>query len=605
MPSVADRPSSRSGAATRAGAGLLAGALLAGSLPPFGWWPLGLAGAALLAAACRGARAPVRALVGLVAGAAQLAVGLAFTAAFTLVGAVVLVAAESALFALACALAPPGPGATAGLAGLLTLAEAARDRWPFGGLPLGGAALGQADGPLLRLARLGGPVAVTLAVYLAGAGLAALATRPRRAGGPAALAAVVALAGAATVAPAGGPDLGRLRVALVQGGGPRGFGPTASLPAAVVYAHTLRVAGRVAPGTARLVVLPEDVVPLDRPLAGSTAGRALGNLAHHLGATLLAGVTTPAGPARFRNELVAWGPSGRLVGRFEKVHRVPFGEYVPWRGLLGHLVSLSAVPRDAVPGHGTGALATPAGHLALLVSFEDFFTGRGRSGVRAGGRLLVLATNTASYATTQVPSQELAASRLQAVATGRYLVQAATTGYSALVTPGGAVKARSSLGRPALTLVTARLRAGRTPYDVAGSSPFLGLALALALAGLASARLARSRRRSARPGPARSRRRPHRPGGRRSPQPSPTAGTSPVASAPPVLAPPALALPALALPAMALPGIALPALALPAMALPGTALPATASGASPGASPGGLANRNRLNSTNLPTHRTP
>ena len=77
---------------------------------------------------------------------------------------------------------------------------------------------------------------------------------------------------------------------------------------------------------------------------------------------------------------------------FEKVHRVPFGEYVPFRGLFSHLANLDAVPRDAIPGRGSGLMRTPAGPLGILVSYEVFFADRGRSSVRAGAQLLVVPT---------------------------------------------------------------------------------------------------------------------------------------------------------------------------------------------------------------------
>ena len=66
---------------------------------------------------------------------------------------------------------------------------------------------------------------------------------------------------------------------------------------------------------------------------------------------------------------------------------MPFGEYVPWRSFFSHLANLQAIPRDAIAGHGSGMMATPAAKLAVLVSYEVFFPDRGRSGVRAGGEL--------------------------------------------------------------------------------------------------------------------------------------------------------------------------------------------------------------------------
>jgi len=309
---------------------------------------------------------------------------------------------------------------------------------------------------------------------------------------------VVALIGG--VAPRGGPAVGSVRVALVQGGGRRGL-DALEVPALSVYEATLRPTERLSPGRYGLVVWPEDVVRLPGPLTGSPEARQLSELSRRLRTTLIAGVTIPVGTTQFDNELVAFGPSGTVVGHFEKVHRVPFGEYVPFRSLVAHVANLSDIPRNAIPGHGSGMMATPAGRLALLVSFEDFFTSRGRSGVEAGGRLLVLATNTASYRTAQVPSQELAASRIQAVSEGRALVQAATTGYSASVTPTGAVLRRSLLGAQAVLDVRARLYLGHTVYDDTGSGPSLALAALLGAGGLALAEVDRRRRRGSDRGP--------------------------------------------------------------------------------------------------------
>ena len=126
---------------------------------------------------------------------------------------------------------------------------------------------------------------------------------------------------------------------------------------------------------------------------------------------------------------------------------MPFGEYVPLRSLFSHFADLSGVPVDAIPGHGTGFLRTPAGPLGLLVSFEVFYAGRGRRRrcAPAPGSLAV-PTNTSSYGTSQVPTQETAAAIVQAVETGRDLVQAAPTGFSTVVTQRGVVNAPRSAG---------------------------------------------------------------------------------------------------------------------------------------------------------------
>ncbi|HVM02523.1 MAG TPA: apolipoprotein N-acyltransferase, partial [Acidimicrobiales bacterium] len=243
----------------------------------------------------------------------------------------------------------------------------------------------------------------------------------------------------------------------------------------------------VRPGVG-LVVWPEDVVDVEGPVAGTAAGRAVAAVAARARATVIAGVVEGAGADRFRNAAVAWGPDGRVVDRFEKVHRVPFGEYVPGRALFDRLADLSAVPRDAIPGTGPGVLRTPAADVGVLVSYEVFFAGRARGAVRAGGRLLVVPTNAASYSTSQVPAQQVATARLRAIETGRDLVQAAPTGYSAVVDHRGRLRHRSTLGRRAVLHATVTLRQGRTWYVAAGDGPVLAAALAAAGAAWALGR---------------------------------------------------------------------------------------------------------------------
>jgi apolipoprotein N-acyltransferase len=222
-----------------------------------------------------------------------------------------------------------------------------------------------------------------------------------------------------------------------------------------------------------LVVWPEDVVSVDGPLSRSPAQSTLAATARRLHATLAVGVTETVSATSFRNEIVAFAPNGALVARFEKVHRVPFGEYVPDRAFFSHLANLSAVPLDAIPGHGDGVLHTPAAPLGTMVSYEVFFADRGRIATRSGAELLIVPTNTSSYSSSQVPTQEIAASRLQAIAEGRDLIQAAPTGFSAIVDHRGHVVDRTSLGARQVLVGDVRLRTGRTVYERWGDLPVL------------------------------------------------------------------------------------------------------------------------------------
>ncbi len=474
---------------------LAAGVLLALSLPPWGWWPLGLVGAALFYWRLHDLVLRTRIWSGWLTGLGCFAIGLAWARAFNWYGALALVLFEALFFALAAACTPPDRGRAIAFVGACTLAEAVRTAWPFGGLPLGGVYLGQADGPFLQLARLGGPLLVTAGVYAGGVVLATLTTwararaRARSGGGPAALGALAIAAGlfalvlAGAWAPDGGDPVRTVQAAMVQGGGARGVSQEEVSPTSVFGAQLAAMKGVRAHPPPDLVLWPEDVVALDGPLAGSHEATLLSQLARRLHTTLLVGVTTPVGHTAFRNEVVAWGPDGRIVGVFEKVHRVPFGEYVPDRSFFAHFADLSGVPLDAVAGHGSGLMRTPAAPLGLLVSFEVFYAGRSRSSVRAGAELLAVPTNTSSYSTSQVPAQEVAAARVQAVQTGRDLVQASPTGYSTAVTQRGVVLARSTLGRRQVLMVPVALRRGFTPYDHWGDLPVVLLAAGAIVVG--------------------------------------------------------------------------------------------------------------------------
>jgi apolipoprotein N-acyltransferase len=470
----------------------VAGLLLTASLPPFGWWPLALVGAGVLA---RSLAVPLgwrgRLAVGGGAGLGLYGPALWWVTEFHAVGWVVIVLLEGAILALALLAVGPAPGRGAATARLavalpagLVLAEAVRGRWPFGGLPLGGIDLGQAGGPLLPVARLGGHLMVVGAVGLAGVGLAAVASR-RWVPAAACTGLVVALVMAGRVATSGS-DQGGLRVAAVQGGGPRGTRAVDTDPSVVLEAH-LAASDRLATGApVDLVVWPEDVVDVDRPLPGSPEEAAVAAVARRLGVPLIAGVVEDvAGELRFRNAAVVFAADGRVVDRYDKVHRVPFGEYIPYRSLIERVADTSVVPRDAVAGQGAGVVDTPVGRLAVAISFEVFFADRASSGVAAGGRLLLVPTNASSYSTSQVPTQELAAARLRAVETGRWLVQAAPTGYTAFVDEDGRVRVQGPLGDRVVLRSEVRLRTGRTLAVRLGDLPIaLGAVVLLALTHL-------------------------------------------------------------------------------------------------------------------------
>jgi len=179
---------------------------------------------------------------------------------------------------------------------------------------------------------------------------------------------------------------------------------------------------------------------------------------------------------------------------------------------LGAPVDL--VPRDAVAGTGPAVVAVPSKgtangtqfgitgaerRVAVVISWEVFFGGRAREGVKAGGGILVNPTNGSSYTWTILQSQQIASSRLRAIETGRWVVQVAPTGFSAFVSPEGRVHDRTAVSEQKVITRTIDVRDGRTLYLRIGDGPWILALGALLFVSLASERIrSRSSRSSAR-----------------------------------------------------------------------------------------------------------
>jgi apolipoprotein N-acyltransferase len=467
---------------------VVAGLLLGLSAPPWGFWPLALVGLALLYRLTRDLNGRHRFLAGFEAGFVLYSMTLWWMTEFH-PGGIVVSLIEGAFFGLAWLLVPRRSAAwrLAALPAALLLADALRTTFPVEGLPLGGVELGLASSPLLHAARLGGRLVLPALAALLAAAILEAATQRRRAGTVAFVVAVAVLGGG-WVAP-DGEATGTIDVAVVQGGGRRGYRAVDGDPAHVLDAHL--AASEMVVGQPDLVMWPEDVVDTDGPIAGQPEGVIMANLARDLDATVVAGVVEGDGPAHFRNAAVAWGPDGEIVDRYEKVRRVPFGEYVPWRATLDRFADLSVIPRDAIKGRGTGLLETAPAELATAISYEVFFPDRVRPGVRAGGEIVLIPTNAASFATSQVPTQQLAAARLRAVEAGRWLLQAGPTGYSAVIDQSGELRDRSVLGRRQVLHAEVPTRTGLTPFARYGPGPWVAGSLLALLVAWVSPRLRR------------------------------------------------------------------------------------------------------------------
>lgn len=427
-------------------------------------------------------------------GLGWLAPGMAWMWFLTAPGYVVATALFAAFHGAAAAFAPTGHWRVIGRPAAHTLAEALRMVMPFGGVPLATLGIGQVAGPLASLGRVGGVLLITWATLQIGFALAGPApTVPTRSRadrsltaphGVIALAAVALIVVVSLVAPRGSDTGTTITVAAVQGGGPQGTRAIYTDDQVVIDRHI--AASRTIPddagrnGTIDLVVWPENVIDVDgMPFDGSPAHAQISAEAERIGAPFSVGITEDSGDDGFTNAQVVVSPEGDIVSRYDKVRRVPFGEYMPLRGALDAIgAPVELVPRDAVPGAAPGLLTAPiAGvgdvDMGVVISWEVFFGGRAREGVEAGGSFITNPTNGSSYTWTILQTQQVASSRLRAIETGRSVVQVSPTGFSAFVDPDGTVHDRTAVSEQAVIVRDIALRDGSTWYVRLGEHPWV------------------------------------------------------------------------------------------------------------------------------------
>jgi apolipoprotein N-acyltransferase len=481
-------------------------ALLA--FPPASVGAAALVALAPLALALRGASGRTGFLLGGVFGVTFLGGLVWWVSLFGYLAWTALVLAQALFFAVFGWLAAWASRAPAGrLAGvplLYTAVEIARTRGPLGGFGWGTLGAAQVDGgPLLPLARIGGVHLVTLACVavaaLAAEALARGRAWPRLA---AALTAAGLVAGAAQL-PLGlaGPVAGRLDVALVQGNVPEGtfagfaerIGRRGPEDLDIVENH-VRATLPLAADPPDLVVWPENALDRD-PFLESAVGARVSATVQAVGVPFIVGAILDAPGGRFRNANLLYAPDGTVVARYDKLHLVPFGEYVPWPRLRRYIRALEQVPSDGVPGEAPVVFDVGGARVAAVICFESAYPALVRQFVERGAELLVVSTNNASFRRSPAAEQHLELSRVRAVEEGRVVLHAAISGISAVINARGRVLQRTRLFEPAVLRATVPLAAGRTVYARAGDAIEATLAGAGALAALAAAgRVAAARR---------------------------------------------------------------------------------------------------------------
>ena len=334
-------------------------------------------------------------------------------------------------------------------AALVIVLEAIRANWPWGGFPWGLIAYSQLDGPLVALATLGGQALVSGAVVVCAVILIKL-VRFRSFGALLILLVITVSASAVNFQ----TSYETIQLAAIQGNVPRIGNDLSTQRTAVLRNHistTELLLSEIESGkttTPALIVWPESGTDID-PLVPGIAASEISRLVAKSDAPILIGATTwnsgtsatsDSGPT---NSGILWTKAGPGP-IYTKNHLVPFGEYVPLRGVLAKWISrFDQIPNDFLPGEGPGVFSVDGDKIGDVICFEVAYANHIYNTVTAGAQVMVVQTNNATFGNTTQPEQQFAITRFRAIETQRAFLVASTSGISGLIQNDGTVSMRT------------------------------------------------------------------------------------------------------------------------------------------------------------------
>ena len=222
------------------------------------------------------------------------------------------------------------------------------------------------------------------------------------------------------------------------------------------------LASMIPKASVNLVVWPETALPgwypQDKKVAGWLEKVVRKTRVHHL-----AGAVT-RGEEKALNSAFLLSPDGTVLARYDKMHLVPFGEFVPMQSILGRWIAVLNELGGFTGGEGHRPLGFNGTRLGVGICYESIFPEIPRAQVRNGADILVNLTNDGWYLDTAAPEQHFAMNVFRAVENRRFLVRAANTGISGILSPSGTIVDRTRLGERTVLTGTASPRGEKTLF---------------------------------------------------------------------------------------------------------------------------------------------
>jgi apolipoprotein N-acyltransferase len=143
--------------------------------------------------------------------------------------------------------------------------------------------------------------------------------------------------------------------------------------------------------------------------------------------------------AQIYNSAALVSPSGDWVSRYDKVHLVPFGEYVPFKRIFAFAGGLTKEVGDFSPGDSRMPLAAGGIKLGVFICYESIFPDEVRQFAANGAQVLVNVSNDGWYGDSGAYAQHLKQARMRAIENARWLLRDTNTGATAFIDPMGRV----------------------------------------------------------------------------------------------------------------------------------------------------------------------
>ena len=175
--------------------------------------------------------------------------------------------------------------------------------------------------------------------------------------------------------------------------------------------------------------------------------QAMHDLATQTGAGIVAGNPTAAWEIgdsgervlREYNSASFFSPEGELVGRYNKIHLVPFGEYVPYRDLFFFAHHLTRQVGDFARGKERNVFTVNGHKYGVFICYESIFADEVRKFVKNGANVFVNISDDGWYGDTSAPWQHLNMARMRAIENRRWLLRDTNSGVTASIDPYGRV----------------------------------------------------------------------------------------------------------------------------------------------------------------------